>query len=345
MSLINIQEEEEFSIDRFKSVYIQHKDIDKDTDKDKDTEKKEIKSIIVPCSTYLINEIDITNILNKNSKEVNNYFYLIKEIKKIQANHPTERIATQMIIQYDYINIKNLSDCFKYCLDFYPYLLNSIKILLNNQIVHNNIDINTIIINSKTNKPLLTNFGYSLCINNKNNAMIESIFNKYCPEHFNNPIEIHLLSFLLTTKQTSLSLFNIETIIQEFIKHNNILHIFGSELISSMKEDAICYFNSFINKPSSEIIQDIILLYPTWDNYSLSILYLKILIPIYKKCCNNKNKHKNKLILLWLKMLVTNISLHPEKRFSLDATSIKWYELLESLEIQDYIDFKNILSR
>jgi hypothetical protein len=76
----------------------------------------------------------------------------------------------------------------------------------------------------------------------------------------------------------------------------------------------------------------------TWDNYALSILFLRILIGIHKSI-----GVKNKFIILFMKLLVTNVHLNPLKRFSVDTTINKFDILLDSLEPKDYKEIINNL--
>jgi hypothetical protein len=78
----------------------------------------------------------------------------------------------------------------------------------------------------------------------------------------------------------------------------------------------------------------------TWDNYALSILYLRILIGIHKSI-----GIKNKFIILFMKLLVNNIHLTPFARDSIDMTLNKFNILLDSLEPKDYKDvIHNLMS-
>ena len=69
----------------------------------------------------------------------------------------------------------------------------------------------------------------------------------------------------------------------------------------------------------------------TWDNYALSILFLRILIGIHKTI-----EIQNKFIIYFMKLLVTNIHLNPLKRLSIVTTTNKFEAILESIEPKDY---------
>jgi len=71
--------------------------------------------------------------------------------------------------------------------------------------------------------------------------------------------------------------------------------------------------------------------YNTWDNYALSILFLRILIGIHRSI-----QITNKFIILFMKLLVSNIHLNPIKRLSISSTTNKFETILDSLEPKDY---------
>ena len=76
---------------------------------------------------------------------------------------------------------------------------------------------------------------------------------------------------------------------------------------------------------------DVLQFYDTWDNYALSIMFLRMLIQIHRTI-----KIKNKFIILFMKLLVCNIHLNPLKRLSVSSTTNKFKSILDSLEPKDY---------
>lgn len=214
-------------------------------------------------------------------------------------------------------------------IQFYKYLLNSIQLLVNNNMVHNHIQFGSIMID-KHELPLLTDFSFSVSTDIVFNN-IKPFFIEYEPSYLEWPIEIHILTFLITNKLNSLSFSNIENIITNVIKHHYILQTFGLEVVSIYKEEAICYFKKYINQTYDYILTDIFLYSSTWDNYALSILFLRILIGLHKTICI-----QNKFIIYFMKLLVTNIHLNPLKRLSIVDTTNKFEAILESIEPKDY---------
>jgi len=313
---------------------------------------------ITEIDFYIKNEL--TNIkLLEGIKNHKNYYYFCEnstslkiretedEIKHIRLGREIKSTETVLLKFEDreLIYLKNylkaLSPSTKYIftiIDFYKRLLNSIYFLASKQIVHNNINFDSVVIDNKE-QPLLTNFSFSINISRTlSEQYIQHFFIEHDASYIEWPLEIHILSYLLTNKLSSLSNYNIEKIIQNVIENHTILKTFGETVVSSYKKDAIEYFKKYVNKSYDYILTDVLQFYNTWDNYSLSIMFLRILIGIHKTI-----QIKNKFIILFMKLLVCNINLNPLKRHSIEITTNKFESLLESLEPKDYKDIINNL--
>jgi len=214
-------------------------------------------------------------------------------------------------------------------IEFYRHLLHSIRLLNMQKIAHNHICIDSIYVDNHS--PIITGFSFSLdlsCFNNS--SYIYQFFEVYDPSYIERPFELHLLSYLLTNKLNSLSKQNIETVIKDILQNHGLLHTFGETIVNDFTKDAMHYFTKYINKNYEYIIDDILTYSNTWDNYALSIVFLRILIYLHK--CMKK---QNKFIILFMKLLVSNISLNPLERLSFDKTTIKFETIIDSLEPSD----------
>ena len=190
-------------------------------------------------------------------------------------------------------------------------------------------------------KPLICDFSVSIDVSRPDiSEYIKHFVVEYCPEYINWSPEFHILAYIITNKLDSLSALNIETIISDIIENNNILTNFGNEIVSSYREEGLTYFKKYINLGYKEIVFDILQYHWSWDNYALSIMYLKILIDFHKKMKTKYNK-ENKFILFFMKLLVNNIHLNPLKRLSINITSNKFEHLLDNLNRNDYLDLLN----
>ena len=315
--------------------------------------KKNIKNIINKNDFYTRNEL--TNV--KKIHTINNYkiYYYVCEnsteltIKNIQEDdisieensHNENKISDTILLKFEdreIIYLKNylkaLSSPRKYILSlihFYKHLLKSIQLLVDKQIIHNHINFDSIIVDNHYD-PLLTNFSFSLDMSHQTiSQYIHHFIIDYDPSYLEWPIEFHILAYLLTNKLNSLSSFNIENIVNNVIDNHSILKTFGESVVSSYKLEAIEYFNKYVNHSYEYILTDILQYSSTWDNYALSILFLRILIGLHKSM-----DKKNKFIILFMKLLVGNIHLNPFKRLSISSTTNKFDSILDSLEPKDY---------
>ena len=238
--------------------------------------------------------------------------------------------------------LKALSPSKKYIstiIHFYKHILGSLQLLVNHHIYHNHINFESIVVD-KNDYPLLSNFSFSIdYLRADIDQYIKHFIVEYDPTYIEWPIELHLLSYLLTNKLNSLSSYNIDNIIHEVTLNNKILNTFGQAIVSSYKEEATHYFKKYVNQSYEYILTDILQYSSTWDNYALSILFLRILIGIHRSI-----NIKNKFIILFMKLLVSNIHLNPLKRNSITSSINQFEILLDNLEPKDYKDVINALS-
>ena len=321
--------------------------------------KKKTQKInnIVQIDFYLQNELTNQQKLNK-IKDRNKHFYLCENTSQLQITqideddtkiqNKTFKTDDTCLLQFQDRNLiffknylKALSSSKKYLLTIinsYKHLLNSIQLLVSRNIFHNNINFDTIVVD-KSENILLSNFSFSInYLHADIQQYIKQFIIAYEPAYLEWPIEFHLLSYLLTNKLNSLSSYNIESIIMEYIQLNNILNTFGSSLVSLYKDEALKYFKKYVNQTYGYILTDMLQYAHTWDNYALSILYLRILIGLHSSI-----GVKNKFIILFMKLLVNNINLNPCIRFSIDVTINNFDILLDSLEPKDYKEVINNL--
>jgi hypothetical protein len=314
--------------------------------------KKKQKSLykynLTTKSFYIINELTNTIKIKEFNKHFNvcessselTIMELEEEMQNLSLCHKIKEDNTILLkfadreLIYFKNYLKALSSSKIYILtiiNFYKYILKSIEILIANNIVHNYIHFDSVLVDNDNN-PLLSNFSFSIDVSKPDiEQYIKQFIIAYDPSYLEWPLEFHILSYLLTNKLTSLSSHNIHNIICEFIDNHNILKTFGETIVSLYKEDALNYCNKYVNQSYEYILNDILQYYNTWDNYALSILFLRILIGIHKTI-----KVNNKFIILFMKLLVSNIHLNPLKRNSIGETTNKFETILNNIEPKDY---------
>ena len=309
---------------------------------------------IVPYDFFIQNELT-----NQQKLKKTNYiyhFYLCNNITELRISHLDNsktplfsKKDNTILLEFDKKQLTNFKDYLvslsspkiylSTIIDSYTHLLQSIGLLVDNQLCYNYIHFDSIVVDTN-NTVLLNNFAFSLDYSRGDfqHCLTQFIID-YDPSYIEWPIEFHLLAYQLTNKLHSLSKHNIETVINDTTNQNTILNTFGETFVSSYREESLKYFSKYVNQPLDYIIRDMLQFASTWDNYSLSILYLRILIALHKTV-----KVKNKFIILFMKLLVQNIHLNPLKRLSIASTKEQFTLLLNSLEPKDYKEIINILT-
>lgn len=208
--------------------------------------------------------------------------------------------------------------------DSYTYLLKSIHVLNSNKIVYFDINDEKIGYNKKK-QPLLKNFSESFCINDD----FSQRFNKYTPETYSLPLETHIITFLKdgSREKKSISQVNIEEICKDFIVKNQALRGFPSEFIKTFYKSLVLQGLSFsiINQSRENIVEKMIKYSVTWDNYSLSALFL----PIVTKIRENLEK-PNTFFDGFSQLLLLNMDPNPEKRLTTLKTIEKFQDLFDN---------------
>lgn len=225
----------------------------------------------------------------------------------------------------------------------YCLILDSINELLNIGLVHRNIGFNTIVIDSERKIPLLVDFRHSIDINNIININInKEVFELSTIENDEDednilelPIELELIHYLRMKQLTSLSLFNIECFIADFYEKNNLLKAFGEKKCEEYVEESVNYLSKYVNKSINQIIDDVKNYHYTWDNYLLSIVFLKILTGLHNHI-KDKLTNPNKFLILFIKLLVANINPNPQKRYSVLETKEQFNNIVFMCDINVY---------
>jgi hypothetical protein len=340
-----------------KSIYFFY-DIKDEKQLTKKTDQKTIHHV-VSLNFFSLNEIEnVDKIKQNNELDYEQYYYTFNTFEKLKIAEleSTAQSQTAISIKRDIkndtnilltfdkckliyldLNLKTLTCSRKYVyllVEYYRYLLRSISLLVDNALVHNNINFNTIVVNS-FDKPLLTNFMYSIDLNRSSNmssmaTYIKHFITRDVKDNMVVPIEFCILKYQLTNKLECLSLYNIETIVKQFVKDHTILNTFGSKVVQTYLKDGLHYFSKYTNKSYEQNVTEFLKYSYTWDNYALSIIYLKILIGIHRVINTN-----NKFIILFMKLLVDNINLDPSKRPSLKLTSQAFEQILRNIDLKE----------
>lgn len=237
---------------------------------------------------------------------------------------------------YDYIgrmgsNKKKIISCI---FDTYQYLIESIERLTEHGIVHHDLKLQNILMNLKTDTPIIIDFGLSIIIAKAPKPEFWKLnFYKYSPEYSVWPLETHMINFLQNETATALTRANVESICEAFVNANDALNIFSKGFRARYLKACIEYHSQWIGAERDVAFAGLIAGWPTWDNYSLSIAYLQILGFI-----SDNEFTDNRLIVTYVQLLLTNVHPDPTRRKSVGDTKRAFTDMFYMKERVEMFD-------
>lgn len=261
---------------------------------------------ITSCKQINIGEVSDSKIIRENIN--NNPEYMLIKYNKNKKEYIQSLTS--------FLHNKSPKEYVFDVIESYTYLLKSFKILQENKIVYFDFSSHKMLFHEIDNPhTILRDFENSLCVNKlvKDEQYIYKFIQKIQNFTFK-PFEIHILFYLMKmkTEEEYLSRFKINQIIDKFVDNlEDILMDQSKEMIQTNCHD---YLDKFANKHKKNIYRDIISHHESWDNYSLSILYLHLVEQIrdFPRSQDFMKRFQN--------ILYKNISQNPARRFSLKET-------------------------
>ena len=213
----------------------------------------------------------------------------------------------------------------------YIRLLRSIQFLIRNKIIQFDLKGQNIIYNKEKEIPVLIDFGLSIPLERlEKTGEYYHYFYVYAPEYYVWPIEVHFFNFLENVSQNPTA-NDIRSLINRYVDNNAALQTLSPRFRSEYKKIGIQFLNSFLSMPVPEIKKKILSYWKTWDNYSLSILYLKFLYILFGSSGMIDN---NTYIIKFAQILLMNIHPNPERRINIDKNIV----YMEKIPYQANID-------
>jgi hypothetical protein len=219
-------------------------------------------------------------------------------------------------------------------IDSFKNLLNIIEILDERKIVNMNLVPKNILFKADES-PYLTNFGQSFILEKdqverkSNEEIYKIVFSEYNPEKIHLPLEVHLLCFMNERKYESLSIANIETVVNDWYGGVSLSPL-GKYISDEFKAAVIFSRRSLINKPKNIIQSAILSSADTWNNYSLNIIYLYLLSSL------NEQIYSHKFADYFSQLLLLNISGDCSKRETPGKTRLLFDELIHSISQEEW---------
>jgi len=323
----------------------------------KQTKNEEMVSKIQLNNFSSKNEMEISEIL-KELKNADDYFGLIENMSGINISkmssqlkapcdklkaHKTEDFILMnipFIGKYNYreylLNQGNNKNLFLYMVETYKRLLSGLILLSEKKIIHFDLKDTNILFDETKKLPKIIDFGLSIQID-KVWDNLTKYFYIYAPDYYYWPLEVHYLNFIFHEKSKP-NLIEQKIICQSFVEQNNILQdnfspFFKKNYLKLCEKQLEEY-----EKDPKEAIKHILNRANTWDNYSLSLLFLK-----YLKYFNILGFVKNNFMCHFATLLTTNIHPNPLKRYTPQETLDKFEEYFYDVKINNTKNYIEIL--
>jgi serine/threonine protein kinase len=159
------------------------------------------------------------------------------------------------------------------------YLLNSIRVLFTNGIVHFDMKENNIMYDERQNIPIIIDFGISFDTNMLQNHLSEVFYT----EGFDYPpwcFEIAMCSYIVNSDKKMEEKINIEKMKEKvlfFIKSNPIFEVFNEAERKEYTTKLNHYIENHGKLTYKEFIHELCKSMDSWDIYALAVIYMKIL--------------------------------------------------------------------
>jgi len=243
------------------------------------------------------------------------------------------------------IDNKNTSAILLTLISAFNHLLKSIKILQNVRVVQFDLKGQNIVFDTKKLQPIIIDFGLSLPMESITNDNLLNYFYIYAPEYYVWPLEVHYLNLILHINQEP-TRDELKDLAQSYVKANAALDGFSPSFKKDFKdscEEQLMYYNTLSLTERKNLI---LKFWNTWDNYSLSVIYLKFIYFIIRS--NDKSIFKNSFVRYFAELLLMNIHPDPTRRFTTDKTITMFNKYLYSNPInkpEAFQDLSESLSR
>ena len=283
------------------------------------------------------NEITIGNIL-LNIPEYRNHFAPVISHCNINIGQIKDRDKTKcmlfkkkktskyVLMKLDYIEgmeflqymVKNANSVqiINNIINSFNHILRSISLLVTKKIIHYDLKGSNILYSTQKKMPLIIDFGLSINMNNIDNINLNEIFYTYAPQYYVWPLEVHYLGLLFNVEKEP-NEEALKNLAKSYVENNKgINKNFSPNFLKKFEKKCLEQLKLYSQMAFNERVKYLMNFWNTWDNYALSITYLRFL-----KYLALKGFYENSFIKFMGKLLLQNIHPDPNRRLSLIDTT------------------------
>jgi serine/threonine protein kinase len=238
----------------------------------------------------------------------------------------------------------------------YNFLLNSLKMLREIDIVHYDLHAHNILYSKTTGIPYIIDFGLSIPYAELKKLKISNYTNyfyTYASSAADWSLDIQTINYLLNKKEVDEKLLNedIKYLVDNYVKHNKILYLCTDEFRNNYTNACTDYLMQYEQQSIENVVYKLLDTRKTWDLYTLSYNYLKYIYKIFSK--RDGKYVKNSILIEICQILLSNINPDAKKRLSIEETQKRWKDILfggsdetdsdHSKLLDEYLAFTNYL--
>ena len=276
-------------------------------------------------------EIDIATIKDKEKnkcaifKKKKSKKFIVMKMNFIDGNDFMDYLISQ----------KNSIQLISNIINSYNHIIRSCQMLVTKSIMHFDIKGTNILFDNNKQIPILIDFGLSTNMLEINDNL-KKVFYVYAPQYYIWPLEVHYLSFLFN-KSNVATIDDLKEMVKIYVKENKGLSIFSPDFLQKFEKKCLSQLLKYNEIPLKKRIDKLVNYWKTFDNYSVSIMYLKFL-----KYINIDGFSDNNFIIFFGKLLLQNIHPDPEKRLSLIDTVHTFNTFLYQKHINNIQTFEEL---
>lgn len=286
----------------------------------------EIGKLVKNISNYSSFFLPITSSCNINISSVDNK--LVKDCRVITKRPDADFVLMKM----DYLENVSFTDFLKSkgesnahlllkIVESYKNLTSSLGKLADIDVVHHDLKLDNILIDSKNNLPVIIDFGISLNMKNisETDERLNDYFYVHAPDYYPWSLDIHIINYIVQVRSDGeygpINFEELKEIADEYCKFNLALDVFSDNFKKAYNNKCYVYINSLVGKRNNEILKILLDNYKSWDIYALSVIYLRLVGYIF----NNKYP-KTKFLAEFIELNLINISPNPNERLTYKDT-------------------------
>ena len=237
------------------------------------------------------------------------------------------------------IDVTNNKKMILNILSTYTYLITAIIKLYDKKIIHYDLKGENIVYDTKRNIPIIIDFGLSIPLNKVKKKTLSDFFYIYSPEYYVWSPEIHYLCYMLKKNDTP-SKKDITNLAKVIVKNNIGLQcLYSKSFLKQYTENLQQYLLTFYKKTPYEVYTMIEPYSNTWDNFSISMIYMRILYFLN----GIDGFTDNKFIIYFSKLLLQNAHPNPKRRLTPNQTIDLFNKYFYTSDINVEQDYEELL--